>query len=48
MREKEDLLDEILRLVSEQTKVSGGILNEEETFRTERIEELFERIKGND
>lgn len=49
MGEKEDLLDELYRLIEEQTKVLGRRLSDEELakckLRAERIEELLERIR---
>jgi hypothetical protein len=49
MRETEAILDELFRLISEQTKLLEGRLSEEAAItcrlRAERIKELLERIK---
>jgi hypothetical protein len=49
MGETEAILDEIYRLISEQTKALGGKLSEETNIkcrlRAERIRELLDRIK---
>ena len=48
MKENEEILDEILRLISEQPKLPGGRLSEEEAIecraRTERIEMFLDSL----
>ena len=46
MREQEEILDEIFRLVSEQKQLLEGRPKEEQASRTQRIQNLFECVAG--